>query len=173
MNDLAATLVKALKDRGVTLAVAESLTGGRVSDQLVNVPGASEVFLGSVVSYATDAKARLLNVDSELLEDNPGPIQAAVVEQMADGVVSQFQPLTSGRPLLACATTGVAGPDPSYGQPVGTVFVAVRFQDTVEVREFLFTGDRSSIRDQSVTAVLQLALGTLESSFDTSGHNGQ
>lgn len=77
--------LEALRDRGWTLAVAESLTGGLLSARLVDVPGASLVHRGAVVAYATDLKARLLGVDDDLLTQR-GPVDPDVALQMADGV---------------------------------------------------------------------------------------
>ncbi len=118
LADAARELVRLLAVRGETLAVAESLTGGLVAAELTGVPGASKVFRGSVTAYATELKRDVLGVDGTLL-DQRGAVDAEVARQMAEGV----------RGVLGAdwgiATTGVAGPDPQDGQPVGTVFVAV------------------------------------------------
>lgn len=116
--ETAAQLVRALGQQGRTLAVAESLTGGLVASTIVGVPGASTVFRGGVVAYATEVKASVLGVDAGLLE-RVGAVDSDVADEMALGVAR----------LLGAdyglATTGVAGPDPQDGQPVGTVYVAV------------------------------------------------
>lgn len=108
----------ALRGEGSTVAVAESLTGGLLAAALVDVPGASATFRGSVTAYATELKASVLGVDEGLLAVH-GPVHPVVARQMAEGV----------RRLLGAtygvATTGVAGPDPQDGQPVGTVHLAV------------------------------------------------
>ncbi|MHC0428804.1 CinA family protein [Streptomyces sp. O3] len=107
-----------LAGRGETLAVAESLTGGLVAAELTGVAGASRCFRGSVTAYATELKGRLLGVDGTLLAER-GAVDPEVARQMAEGV---------RRALGAdwgIATTGVAGPEPQDGQPVGTVYVAV------------------------------------------------
>lgn len=118
MSSTAADVVRLLRVRGETIAVAESLTGGLVAAALTAVPGASQVFRGSVTAYATDLKHRVLGVDAGLLAAR-GAVDAQVAGQMAAGV----------RGVLGAdwgvATTGVAGPEPQDGQPVGTVFVAV------------------------------------------------
>ncbi|WP_369207869.1 CinA family protein [Streptomyces sp. PU-14G] len=107
-----------LTERGQTLAVAESLTGGLVAAELTAVPGASRAFLGSVTAYAAELKRDVLGVDGALLEER-GAVHPEVARQMAQGV----------RRVLGTdwgvATTGVAGPQPQDGQPVGTVYVAV------------------------------------------------
>ncbi|MFJ6661957.1 CinA family protein [Streptomyces sp. NPDC091377] len=118
MNSTAADVVRLLRVRGETVAVAESLTGGLVAAALTAVPGASQVFRGSVTAYATDLKHRMLGVDAGLLEAR-GAVDPQVAAEMAAGV----------RKVLdadwGVATTGVAGPEPQDGQDVGTVFVAV------------------------------------------------
>ena len=144
-----APLVRSLVAAGDTVAAAESLTGGLVSAALTSVPGASAAVRGGVVSYATDVKREVLGVDADLLETG-GAVQAAVAEQMAVGV----------RRLLACtwglATTGVAGPEPQDGQPVGTVFVAVAGPQGEVSEQLALTGTREQIRDATVDAVLAL-----------------
>ncbi|KNX36788.1 CinA family protein [Luteipulveratus halotolerans] len=142
-------LVRSLVASGDTVAAAESLTGGLVTARLTSVPGASATVRGGVVSYATDVKRDVLGVDAALL-DAGGAVQAQVAEQMASGV----------RRLLAAtwglATTGVAGPEPQDGQPVGTVFVAVAAPTGVRSRRLSLSGDREQIRAASVDGVLAL-----------------
>ncbi|POX43671.1 CinA family protein [Streptomyces sp. Ru72] len=162
MNSMAAELLRLLMVRGETLAVAESLTGGLVAAELTAVPGASAVFRGSVTAYATDLKRDLLGVDGTLL-DTRGAVDPQVAGQMATGV----------RKALGAdwglATTGVAGPDPQDGQPVGTVFVAVAgpFEDVSDelggekVASLRLNGDRAEIRMESVRSVLALLLEQL------------
>ncbi|HKE73814.1 MAG TPA: competence/damage-inducible protein A [Acidimicrobiales bacterium] len=139
-----------LVERGVTLAVAESLTGGLVASRLVNVSGASEWFRGGVVSYASDVKFSLLGVPE-------GPVVSAeAAGAMAEGV----------RRLLGAdvglAVTGVAGPDPQEGQPPGTVFMAVAAGDgpptTVRVT---LPGDRPRVRQFACISLLDLLRRTL------------
>ncbi|BAJ31124.1 hypothetical protein KSE_53490 [Kitasatospora setae KM-6054] len=152
--DAAAGVLAALRARGATLAVAESLTGGLLAAALVAVPGASAVFRGSVTAYATELKASLLGVDEGLL-DVHGPVHPVVARQMAEGV----------RRLLgadwALATTGVAGPDPQDGQPVGTVHVALAGPAGTEALPLRLSGGRDTIRNGSVDAALGLLLRRL------------
>ncbi|MFF4210088.1 CinA family protein [Streptomyces sp. NPDC001796] len=162
MNSMAAELLRLLMVRGETLAVAESLTGGLVAAELTAVPGASAVFRGSVTAYATDLKRDLLGVDGTLLNTR-GAVDPQVAGQMAVGV----------RKALGAdwglATTGVAGPDPQDGQPVGTVFVAVAgpFEEVSDelggekVASLRLNGDRAEIRMESVRSVLALLLEQL------------
>jgi nicotinamide-nucleotide amidase len=115
---IAADLVSALSERGQTVAVAESLTGGLVCATLVDVPGASAVVRGAVVAYATELKHRLLDVDGDLLARN-GPVDPLVAEQMALGVRERLGA------DWGLSTTGVAGPDPQDGAPPGRVYIAL------------------------------------------------
>lgn len=152
MSSLAPELVARLRARGLTVAVAESLTGGAVASELVTVPGASAVFVGGVVAYATRVKAEVLGVDADLLE-REGAIHPRVAEQMAAGV----RQLLSAD--LGLATTGAAGPDPQDGHEPGEVWIAAATPDGAVSRELRLAGDRESIRRQTADAVLALALG--------------
>jgi nicotinamide-nucleotide amidase len=146
---LAATAIELLIARDETVATAESLTGGLVSAALTGVPGASVVVRGGVVSYSTEVKASVLGVDPELLA-RAGAVAASVAEQMAAGTRAVLDA------DYGLATTGVAGPDPAEGQPVGRVFVAVAGPGTSRVQVLDLRGDRALIRAQSVLAVLRL-----------------
>ncbi|MEV0693423.1 CinA family protein [Streptomyces sp. NPDC050388] len=162
MSSPAAEAVRLLTVKGETLAVAESLTGGLVAAEITSVPGASKVFRGSVTAYATELKHGLLGVDATLLAQR-GAVDPQVAAEMAVGV----------RKALGTdwgiATTGVAGPDPQDGQPVGTVYVAVcgpSVTDSVfagggKVEHLRLNGDRAEIRMESVRSVLALLLGEL------------
>ncbi|MCY9782640.1 nicotinamide-nucleotide amidohydrolase family protein [Nocardiopsis sp. EMB25] len=146
---------RALLERGFTCATAESLTGGLIGAHLTAVPGASTTYRGGVVTYATDTKAGLLGVPGDLLAAH-GAVHRDVAAHMAAGV----------RRLMGAdygvAVTGVAGPDPQDGQPVGTVFAAVSAPTgTSAVREFRFTGDRSGIRYHTVEGALALLESTV------------
>ncbi|MFH8567879.1 CinA family protein [Streptomyces sp. NPDC017993] len=165
----AAGALELLAGRGQSLAVAESLTGGLVAGALTAVPGASRVVRGSVTAYATDLKRAVLGVDGALLAER-GAVDGEVARQMASGV---------RRALGAdwgIATTGVAGPDPQDGQPVGTVFVAVQGPDGAgEVRRLALEGDRDRIRLDTVEAVIILLLSELTENAraqDTEQHRG-
>ncbi|MBY6060863.1 CinA family protein [Microbacterium esteraromaticum] len=153
---VAAELLTLLAERGWRLGVAESLTGGAVSAELVTVPGASAVLNGAVVAYATPVKQTLLGVDAKLLEQH-GPVHPEVAEQMAYGVRRAVA--VDGRATeVGVSTTGIAGPDSPDGQPVGTVHVGVVTPVVRLVRSFVFAGDRSQIRAQARDAALAAAL---------------
>lgn len=152
--DPTAALIARLTADGLTIACAESLTGGALTARLVDVPGASAVVRGGVVSYATDVKASVLGVDSERLAAF-GPVDPEIARQMAVGVRRVLG--RDGAPVdVGVSTTGVAGPEPQGGRAVGTVYVAVSAGEVDEVREYRFAGDRASIRSATVRAAIEL-----------------
>ena len=152
--DRTALVIADLTAAGLTIAVAESLTGGSVVAELVRVPGASAVVRGGVVAYATPLKHSLLGVPAELLATH-GPVHGEVAAAMAQGVRSAAA--VDGHPAdLGLATTGVAGPDPQDGAPVGLVFVAVADAAGTIVREHRFVGDRAAIRALATDAARDL-----------------
>lgn len=146
----AAELISALTARSLTIATAESLTGGLVCAALTDVPGASAAVRGGVVTYATDLKSGLLGVDPALLAAG-GAVQEEVARQMALGVCRLLGA------TVGVATTGVAGPEPQDGRPVGTVFVAVAGDGQARVVELRLQGSRDTIRRETVSAALRLA----------------
>ena len=149
MADLAPEVVARLVERGLTIAVAESLTGGQLVASLVDVPGASATVVGGVVAYNTAIKHSVLGVSGDLLAAH-GAVDPEVARQMATGVCRALGA------EVGVATTGVAGPDPQDGHPVGTVFVAVAADGQVVVRELSLVGDRATIRARTVDAALDL-----------------
>ncbi|MGZ4600224.1 MAG: CinA family protein [Oryzihumus sp.] len=144
-----ADLVGRLTGRGLTVATAESLTGGLVAGALTDVPGSSLVLRGGVVAYSVEVKASVLGVDAGLLASR-GAVDAGVAEQMACAARERLGA------TYGLATTGVAGPEPSEGKAVGTVFVAVAGPRTTRVQALSLTGSRAEIRRRSVAAVLDL-----------------
>jgi nicotinamide-nucleotide amidase len=155
MSGGAVRVLALLDERGGTLAVAESLTGGLVAAELTSVPGASRTFRGSVTAYATDLKRDVLGVDATLLGER-GAVDPEVARQMAAGVRRVL------RADWGAATTGVAGPDPQDGQPVGTVYVAVVGPEGAgKVAALRLNGGRPDIRKESVRSVLALLVGEL------------
>lgn len=158
---LAQDVVAALKARGLTIAVAESLTGGLVVASLVAVPGASAVVAGGVVAYQTELKHSLLGVSADLLAEN-GAVHPDVAVEMALGVRERLT--LGGAPAdIGLATTGVAGPDPQDGQPVGTVYVGITWGEDVEVLPLLLEGDRAAIRSATVVESLSAVQRMLSS----------
>jgi nicotinamide-nucleotide amidase len=148
-------VAKVLVRRGLTLAVAESLTGGLVASRLVNVPGASSWFRGGIVSYATDLKHDLLGVPE-------GPVvTSAAAAAMAEGVRRRLGA------DIGLGVTGVAGPDEQEGQRPGTVFMAVAMGDDeqVVVRVGL-PGDRDRVRQFACISLLDLLRRRLDGSAE-------
>ncbi|MFB8388114.1 CinA family protein [Microbacterium sp. NPDC055910] len=155
MTDAAApAILRRLAARGWTIAVAESLTGGLVASALIDVPGASASMRGGVVAYATDVKRDVLGVDGDLLASR-GAVDPAVAQQMAEGA----------RRLLdadvGVATTGVAGPEPQDGQPVGTVCISVVTPAGSTAVRTHVPGDRAEIRAAAVRKALATCLQEL------------
>lgn len=146
------TLAEAVKRRleleGATLSTMESLTGGLLGAEITRVPGASRFYLGGVVSYSLGAKARF-GVPEELLAKT---VSAETARTMAEAARALFGS------TYALSTTGVAGPDPLEGEPVGTVYVALAGPGGVETRRYRFPGDREAVRLRSVYAALALLL---------------
>jgi nicotinamide-nucleotide amidase len=149
MSERAEAVLRRLRERRQTLAVAESLTGGLLAATIVDVPGASLVFRGGLVLYATDLKRELAGVPGDLLAQR-GPVDPDVALALADGA----------RRVCGAdwglGTTGVAGPDPQDGVPVGTVYLACRGPDGGEVRGVTLDGNRALIRAGAVAAALDL-----------------
>ena len=168
--DLTFRVVRTLAERGLTLATAESLTGGALTAELTRVPGASAVVLGGAIVYATELKHTLLGVEADLLE-REGPVHAEVARQLAEGARRRLT--VGGRAAdLGVSTTGVAGPDPQGGRAVGTVYVGIASASGARAVELMLTGDRHSIRAQTVArAVIELAaeVGIAEPSAHSGG----
>jgi nicotinamide-nucleotide amidase len=152
---MAGQVVGLLRDRQQTLAVAESLTGGLLGAAITDVPGASVVFRGGIVSYATDLKAALLGVPQTLLAER-GAVDPEVAAAMAEGARQRLSA------SAGAATTGVAGPDPADGRPPGTVYIAVSTGTGRPVtRQLSVPGARAEVRAATVRAALRLLLDVL------------
>ena len=157
--DPAAAVIAELTRRSLRIAVAESLTGGLVVAELTRIPGASVVVNGGVVAYGTGVKQTVLGVSAELLA-REGAVHPEVARQMAAGVRRVLA--VDGHPAdLGIATTGVAGPDPQDGKPVGTVYLGVAVGDDVESIALDLPGDRSEIRAATVRAAIGAVLDRL------------
>jgi nicotinamide-nucleotide amidase len=137
-------VLRLLRERGLTMGTAESVTGGLIASRLTDVPGASDVFRGSVVSYASQVKYDVLGVPE-------GPVVSAeAAEAMAAGAC---RVLGSD---VALAVTGVAGPDEQEGMPVGTVFLAIAEGDEAQSVMVRLPGDRARVRQFATISVLDL-----------------
>lgn len=143
-------LVAICKERGVTLATAESCTGGLIAGRITSVPGASAIFLGGVVSYANAVKRDLLGVPQEIL-DRSGAVSAECAEAMASGARDRLGA------DAAVSVTGIAGPDGGTPQkPVGLVYFGVATAAGTRSVRYLFAGDRAAVRRQAADRALEL-----------------
>jgi PncC family amidohydrolase len=155
LSQLAERLQAACIERRLSVATAESCTGGLVAKLITDVAGSSGYFLGGVVSYADEAKTRLLGVAEDQLAAH-GAVSAQVARSMAVGALSR----TGAN--LAVAVTGVSGPGGgSPAKPVGLTYVAVASAEGVQVRRFIWTGDRAANREASARAAVELLLECL------------
>ncbi|MBM3323479.1 nicotinamide-nucleotide amidohydrolase family protein [candidate division WOR-3 bacterium] len=144
-----------LSCRGLTIALAESCTGGLAADQLTNVPGSSDYFAGGVVAYSNDAKTALLGVKPATLR-RWGAVSSQTVVQMARGAAHRFGT------DVAIAVSGIAGPEGgTRAKPVGLVYVAVIVGENAIVKTYRFKGTRRRVKEQAARAALALCLRTL------------
>ena len=147
---LSEQLSTALKAKNLTLAVAESCTGGMLGALITEQPGSSAYFLGGIVAYADHAKADELGVDADVLRTH-GAVSEEVARAMADGVRSRF------RSDLAASITGIAGPgSDGSSKPVGLTYIAVAGAAGTAVCEFKFQGDRQANRQHAADEALRL-----------------
>lgn len=145
-------VVDRLAAKGKTLATAESLTGGGIGAALTSVAGSSAVYKGGVISYTNEIKRDVLGVRQELL-DRYGAVSNPVAGEMVSGVRKLLQA------DIAVSVTGLAGPGgDEFGNPVGTVYIGYEDAARTVVHHFRFSGDRDSVRQQTIDAALQLIL---------------
>jgi nicotinamide-nucleotide amidase len=155
-REVAEIVLDLCRERGLTLAAAESCTGGLVSARLTAVPGSSEVFRGGVVAYANEVKEAELGVPSEILERH-GAVSAEAAKAMAEGVRARLGT------DVGVSTTGVAGPGGGTAEkPVGLVFVHAVGPEGEEARRSELPGDREMIRGRATAAALHLVRRMLE-----------
>jgi PncC family amidohydrolase len=152
MFDAAAlrSLHEVLRRRGLTIAVAESCTGGLLAAALTELPGSSRSFLGGLVTYADRAKIDLLDIDKTVI-DAHGAVSAEVAQLMAQGASRVFGA------EVGIGVTGIAGPDSEGEKPVGLTFIGATQGDQALVRQYNWTGDRALNREASVGAAIALA----------------
>jgi nicotinamide-nucleotide amidase len=149
-GDVAEALSVELRRHGLTVATAESCTGGLIAKRITDLSGSSDVFVGSVVAYHNAVKVSELGVSPEDIEEH-GAVSEPVVRQMAAGVKDRFNAGTG------IGVTGVAGPGGgSAEKPVGTVWIAVAIDDAVETRLVSLPGDRSAVRERATQAALAM-----------------
>jgi nicotinamide-nucleotide amidase len=158
---LGGKVLLSLKGRAETVATAESLTGGLLGGLLTDLPGSSDSYVGGVISYATRLKTTLAGVDQATL-DKVGPVAEQTAAEMASGVCRRCQA------DWGLATTGVAGPDPQDGHPVGEVYVAVAHPASglLRVDALSLTGDRATIRSTTAAHALRMLADALGVAVD-------
>lgn len=144
-----------LRERHLTLATAESCTGGRLGDQITSVPGSSEYYIGGVVAYAYSAKTELLGISQEFLLAH-GAVSSETAVAMAHGARQRL------KTDLAIAITGILGPGGGMpNKPVGLVYIGLAAAEQELARRFLWSGDRLTNKESSVNAALELILDYL------------
>jgi PncC family amidohydrolase len=154
-GELARTLGEMLKGEGLTIATAESCTGGTVAAALTAIAGSSAYFLGGAVTYSVTSKAAILGVPRAII-DGEGVVSAPCALAMAQGARRVFAA------DLAIATTGIAGPSGAEpGKPVGLVYIAVAWDDGAHIRHTVYPGDRAAVIAAAARDALALALDHL------------
>jgi nicotinamide-nucleotide amidase len=139
-----------LRERGETIAVAESCTGGFLGERITQAPGSSQYFLGGFLTYSSDAKTRLLGVP-----EGAHPVSEETARLMADGARERLGS------TWAISVTGEAGPESATGVPVGTVFLGIAGPDGTRVTRHFFLGDRARVRVMSTQTALDLLRGRM------------
>ncbi|HEV3475765.1 MAG TPA: competence/damage-inducible protein A [Actinomycetota bacterium] len=161
-EELEGAVGRLLRDRGLRLACAESLTGGGVAFRLTGLPGASDYFVGAAVCYSDEAKRSVLGVSEETLQ-GAGPVSEACAREMAQGARKVFSA------DVGLATTGVAGPDRAGDHPPGEVWVAVSSDGAEEATRFTAPGDRPQVRRWAEQGALELLRRHVLGSASTDG----
>lgn len=152
MLDLAEKVGDALKEKKLLLSVAESCTGGGVCYVLTEIPGSSEWFDCGFVSYSNSAKTEMLNISPSLIAQH-GAVSEEIAATMAEGA------LANSEAHVAISTTGIAGPGGAVpGKPVGTVCFGWRVGGVTHTERKVFSGDRHTVREQTITHALQRLL---------------
>jgi PncC family amidohydrolase len=155
MHEVAEAVVNKLKDAGMTVTTVESCTGGLLSATLVDVSGASDVFYQGVVTYANEAKVRLVGVKEATLQEH-GAVSEETAREMAEGGAK------AANADAALAVTGIAGPGGGTKEkPVGLVYIGCYVNGKTIVKKNLFTGNRREVREQAVETALKLLLECL------------
>jgi PncC family amidohydrolase len=153
---------KFLLQNGLSIATAESCTGGLIANRITDIPGSSEYFLGGVVSYSYGAKMNWLGVKEKTLADF-GAVSQETVREMALGLVQMLDPICDPARLMTIAVSGIAGPGGGTSlKPVGTVWMAWAFNGKVNTSLFQFHGERTSVKAQSADQALNCALQFLQ-----------
>lgn len=156
---IAQVLGDLLLERELTISSAESCTGGNIAHRIVQVPGSSAYFLGSVVSYSNDIKAKVLGVPRHLIDAN-GAVSCEVSEAMAEGVARLM------RTNCAIATSGIAGPDGGTRfKPVGTVWISVKCRDRLVSECVRFPGQRNDVIEGATNHGMVMLINLLRNNY--------
>jgi nicotinamide-nucleotide amidase len=149
MEDSIGKLIgKMLADRGLTISVAESCTGGLIGSIITDVPGSSRYFLGGIIAYSNQSKMEILNVSPRTIAEH-GTVSGQTVQEMAGGIKRLFNS------HLGLAVTGIAGPEGgSREKPVGTVFIGLAAEDRIFTTGYRFHGTRGEIKQETARMAL-------------------
>lgn len=148
-------VLKILTNRGQTIAFSESCTGGMLSGVITSNPGASQIFLGSLIAYSNQVKCRVLGVNMSTLEEF-GAVSVECALEMVQGTFNVFSS------DYAISITGIAGPDGgTASKPVGLVYIGIGDQEFIDAHQFRFYGNRDEIRQQATLKALELILEKL------------
>lgn len=148
------SLLDSLRERGLTMATAESCTGGMIASAITGIPGSSDVFDRGFVTYSNQSKIEMLGVLPETLEKF-GAVSQQTAHEMVQGALKNSQA------NIAVATTGIAGPGGgSEEKPVGLVYLAVGNEDNINVIEYHAVGNRDEIRKETVERVFEMLAGS-------------
>lgn len=154
-EELAAAVLRKLSECGLTLATAESCTGGLVGKLLTDIPGSSAVYVGGVISYVNEVKRRLLGVSEETLR-----VYTAVSRQTAVEMAKGTREATGAG--VGVSVTGLAGPDgDGTGRPVGLVYIALDMDGFSFNKELHLSGSRAQIREDAARAIFEMLLENL------------
>lgn len=145
-----------LRQKSLTLSVAESCTGGLVGDMITNISGSSEYFLGGIIAYDNTIKANILGVSEKVL-DTLGAVSAEAAKEMAQNIREKCNT------DIGLSITGIAGPTGGTKEkPVGLVFIGIATQDEVSAKQFLWHGNRIENKQQSAHAALEIVKNYLQ-----------
>lgn len=161
LRELAAHLQAICLEHGWTVVTAESCTGGLVADTLTDIPGSSGYVLGGIVAYNDVVKTGQLGVSAQMIAAH-GAVSVQVARAMAAGARERLGS------TFAVSVTGIAGPDGgSEAKPVGLTYLAVAVPDAVEVRRFVWSGDRIANKRDSARAALEMLIASAEAATGT------
>lgn len=147
-DNLAVMTLRLLREKGMTLATAESCTGGLIGKEITDISGSSDVYMGGIISYSNDVKMRLLRVPEHILVEH-GAVSEECARAMVVGAANQL------KTRCAVSVTGIAGPDGGTEEkPVGTVCIGLCVDKVVVTKKFNFSGDRDAIRIRTMKAAL-------------------